>query len=242
MLTAEEMFPEKARHRELVGLLAEIRDRLPSRARPVRLEIHGWPHPPASPETASGASESDAGPSEAAPEAPPAPERPSAGDPDEALAKVLLNHIGRAQGMTWANTMLRDEYLKAARAAREHLDAESLPVTQDALERELALHERAEQAEAEVERLTRERDSQAERLREAYAEVDRLTRERDGHRAELAVTKRWVAKPTDADGNALVTVREDDVERIITTNAPRSGPDIQAFARLRRALDERGES
>lgn len=29
MLTAEEMFPEKARHRELVGLLTQIRDRLP---------------------------------------------------------------------------------------------------------------------------------------------------------------------------------------------------------------------
>ena len=91
-------------------------------------------------------------------------------DPDEALAKVLYaRRLGppETELPRWAPST-RDAYLDMARAARERIEGEmdKCYAKEDAI-----AHDRAERAESDVARLTRERD-------DLRARVDELIRER----------------------------------------------------------------
>ena len=101
--------------------------------------------------------------------------------PDEALAKVL--HDADSNGhFSWEGTGLetRADYLRMARAAREHIEAE---MDKCYAKEDATAHDRAEKAEADLARVTRERDEAIGTTRRYSEALDGLRYHFDNHPA-----------------------------------------------------------
>lgn len=153
-------------------------------------------------------------------------------DPDEALAEAIheaeVEWISAELGtevLHWADASedSRNVGLAGARAAREHIEDENHAVYCEEIAKMLARAERAEGwvpgLRAEINSLTEQRD---EAIREAA-----------DYRYRVITA---VPPATDADGNALVTVRLADLRSARTIARHTINPDVDA--RLRRAIDD----